>query len=742
MNSDSFSQQYTLSAKAPEACTEASQANRIHRRPRASFLIPGLLLFGTAWLVGTPGLAQQNGNTGSAVASAAAAKTGTTPAPSASVPSSEDSRGNAYYHFGLAHMYEEMAANSGRQDYATRAIEEYKLALSADPSSPFLNGGLAELYFRTGRVRDAILAAQEILKKDPDNLQAHTLLGRIYLRSLGDAQSGASEQMLQLAITEFTKIVALQPNDIQNHLLLGQLYTLNHDSARARAQFEAAQKIDPNSEEVALNLARMYSESGDTQRSIATLKAVPEEDRTAKIDFALGATYDQVKDYGNAIAAYRQAIDLESDNLDAQRGLAQALLNDNQLEEALKVYRAISAADPQDAQTYIRISEIERRQGHYDQALTTLKKAKSLVSDSLEVNFNEALLYDSLGRYDEASTVLEKLVKGLTKPNGQYSDGEKNDLAIFLERLGNVYREQNKTAQATATYQRMAALGGEYTERGYQGEVDTYRDAKEYSKATEVAREAAQKLPSDRSVRLMLAGQLADTGKADEAIKMATAELHGTPDDREVYLALAQINTRLRRWKEANEAIDKAEAIPGKQDDKIYIYFLRGALDERQKHFDAAEEQFRKILDLDPNNSMTLNYLGYMLADRGVKLNDALMMIQKAVKLDPQNYAYLDSLGWVYFKLGQYPLAEENLLKASERESTDPTVHDHLGELYEKTGRLKQAVSQWDQSLAQYAKTIPADADPGDVNKVQRKLESAKVKLAKESGAGDGEARR
>ena len=182
-----------------------------------------------------------------------------------------------------------------------------------------------------------------------------------------------------------------------------------------------------------------------------------------------------------------------------------------------------------------------------------------------------------------------------------------------------------------------------------------------------------------------------------------------------------------RRWKEAGGNIDKAAALPTHgDDDSRYVLFLRGALEERQKHFDAAEEQFRKILALDPNNSMTLNYLGYMLADRGVKLDDALAMLQKAVQLDPQNYAYLDSLGWVYYKLGQYPLAEENLRKASERVSTDPTVHDHLGELYEKTGRLRLAVAQWDQSLAQYARTVPADVDEGDVSKVQKKLENAK----------------
>jgi tetratricopeptide (TPR) repeat protein len=99
------------------------------------------------------------------------------------------------------------------------------------------------------------------------------------------------------------------------------------------------------------------------------------------------------------------------------------------------------------------------------------------------------------------------------------------------------------------------------------------------------------------------------------------------------------------------------------------------------------------------------------------------------------NGAYLDSLGWAYFKLGQYELAEENLLHAIERDHSDPTVHDHLGDLYEKTGRIRLAAAQWEISLAQFAKTAPADIEPGDVAKVQRKLDTARIKLAKQESA-------
>ena len=110
---------------------------------------------------------------------------------------------------------------------------------------------------------------------------------------------------------------------------------------------------------------------------------------------------------------------------------------------------------------------------------------------------------------------------------------------------------------------------------------------------------------------------------------------------------------------------------------------------------------------MDPANAMTLNYLGYMLADKGIRLPEALKLIRKAVELEPMNGAYLDSLGWAYFKLGEYELAEENLRQAVERDQTDPTVHDHLGDLYEKTGRIRLAAAQWELSLAEYAKSAP-----------------------------------
>ena len=206
------------------------------------------------------------------------------PRPRPADPNAPPDRSMAYYHDGLAHLYEELAVNNGRPDYAAQAIEEYKLALNADPNSQYLQDGLADLYFKIGRIREAVNAAQDQTKKNPDDVEAHTLLGKVYLRSLGDMQGPQSGEMLQLAIGEYQTLARLKPKDLETHLLLGQLYGLNHEAEKATAEFKIAQALDSNSEEAVLNMARLYTEQGQTQQAIDALTAIPADDRGARVE--------------------------------------------------------------------------------------------------------------------------------------------------------------------------------------------------------------------------------------------------------------------------------------------------------------------------------------------------------------------------------------------------------------------------------------------------------------------------
>lgn len=664
------------------------------------------------------------------------AKPAVTQQPATAAANTPD-RARAYYHAALAGIYEEQAVNTGQSEFVTQAIDQYKNALNADPNSPSLNDALADLYFRVGRSREAETTARNLLKTAPNDLDAHKLLGRVYLRQLSEAQnsvgsSSPSGNVLDQAVAEFEQIVALEPKDVENRMVLGQLYTVQHKQQKAEDQFKIAQSIDPDSEEVVLNLARLYVESGDMEHAAHVIEAVKEEDRTEKMELALGAAYDQMKRPKDAIAAYRRATVLEPSDPRGLDALAQALMKDEQYDEALKVYRNLSDVDPDDVNSQIHIGEILYQQGKYEDSLAAIRKALKKDPDNLEAGYNLGMALDVLGRYDEAADAYAHMVDLTSHANGAYTADEKKNRAVFLERLGSVYHEQNKTDLAIATYQKMIDLGGDAAIRGYQGQIDTWRDAKKFEKAVEVARKAADTNPKNSEMKLILADQMVDVGKADDAIALSKGMLDNSQKDRAVWLEIAQVDTRVHRWKDAEEALNKAQSLTTKDEDRVYLLFLRGALAERQKHFEAAEPYFRQALDLDPSNAMVLNYFGYMLADKGMKLPEAVKLIRKAVEQEPMNGAYLDSLGWAYFKLGQYELAEENLRQAVERAQTDPTVHEHLGDLYEKTGRIRLAAAQWQLSLNEFARSAPADVEPGDVAKLQKKLESARVKLARE----------
>jgi tetratricopeptide (TPR) repeat protein len=234
-------------------------------------------------------------------------------------------------------------------------------------------------------------------------------------------------------------------------------------------------------------------------------------------------------------------------------------------------------------------------------------------------------------------------------------------------------------------------------------------------------------------MQMVAASQRADMGDSAGAVAQVKLMLKGTADDRDVYIALAQMYSRVKDWPNAEASINKALELSTKPDDKEYTEFVAGSIYERQKKYDLAEEEFRKVIAANPKNAQALNYLGYMLADRGTRLEDALGYIRRALALDPQNGAYLDSLGWAYYRMGNYEMAEQNLRLASEKIGSDPTVQAHLGDLYQKTGRLKLATTHWQRALEEWKKTVPAEVDADEVAKVTKDLESAKVKLAKQT---------
>ncbi len=263
--------------------------------------------------------------------------------------------------------------------------------------------------------------------------------------------------------------------------------------------------------------------------------------------------------------------------------------------------------------------------------------------------------------------------------------------------------------------------------------MDTYRAAKDLTRALQTGKEALAKYPADPAIRSSHALLLGAAGQTEEAVKILRAQLRGKEDDREAYLNIAQVYDRGRRYKESEEAARAAEALPGQPRDNEMVWFLLGAIYERQKFFDRAEEQFKKVLALNPKNAPVLNYYGYMLGDLGIRLEEAEALVQRALKEEPFSGAYLDSLGWIYFKQSKFDAAEATLRRAVSRESHDATIHSHLGDLFAKIGRGELAAAEWEKSVAEWRRSLPADLEPDKVAELEKKLGQSKHRVAQKS---------
>jgi tetratricopeptide (TPR) repeat protein len=653
--------------------------------------------------------------------------------PEPAAPSSS-SRAEAYFNYTMGHIAEQQYESSSRAEYATQAIDYYKKAYALDPKSPVIGERLAEMYWKAQRVHDAELEAQALLKRNPEDAQTRRLLGHIYLRSLGNAGETAGQaETVSRAVEQFKEVVRLDPADAESALWLARLYRLQNQHEKAEVVLRELLKNDSENEAGIEQLTQLLLDQGKSADAIALLEGITAKSSSPALLDLLGDAYTQTKDLAKAEAAYRKAAELDPSETSHQRGLGQTLLSEEKYPEALKVYQKLSDLMPDDADVYLRLAQIYRELHQMDKAEETLVKARQYSPGSLDVLYNEAMLYQAQGRYEDAIRVLSEAVAGV-KGQSTSIPSRRRSLAVLYQQLGQLYRDTQNYPAAVNTYEELGRLGDDEDRRARLLVIDTYRTAKDLSKALQAGKEAVAKYPKDPSIKSSYALLLGETSQTDEAVKMLRTQLTGTTADRDTYLNIAQIYERARRYAEAEQSARLAETLPGSPRDNEMAWFLLGAIYERQKFFDKAEVEFKKALAVNPKSAAVLNYYGYMLGDLGIRLDEAQSLVQRALAEDPYNGAYLDSLGWIYFKQNKLPDAEATLRKALERDSHDPTMHSHLGDVYAKSGRPELAAAEWEKSLVEWKRVLPADLEPEKVAEVEKKVSQSKRRVAQKSG--------
>ena len=634
----------------------------------------------------------------------------------------------SYYHFMLARRYKELAGVYNRPDYIDRAVSEYKQAIAADPDSHFLRIELAELYSRTGRIPEAIQEAEDVLKEDPDYPDAHRLLSRIYYHMLDTTQGehGVAKENLDKAIEHLEALVRVTPSDTDSLLLLGHLYRIDSQPQKAQETFRKVLQTDPDSSVGLANLAEIYIQQGAFDQAIEALSKIPESEMSSQLLGMLGYSYSQTQQFDKAIDTYEKALAQEPDNANLRRYYADALLSAGKNAAARVELQKLLKSEPEDGLGYKRLAMLDREEGRFDDARQELEKAKSLSPDDLEIPFQQAQLESTVGNNDKAIEILKGLVKQSERPGGQYTVPEANNRALFLERLGLVYRDQQKYSQAMDTFKQIQTLGALQGPRAEMLIIETLRMQHQSDKAMMEAEAAVKTYPKDQDLAILHATMLGEGGHVDEAVAQLQTLLTHRPIDRSIYITIAQIYLQAKRFDAAERAVQKALDLSPNPEDQEYALFVQGSIFERQKKYDQAEETFKKVLSVNPLNSGAANYLGYMLADRGVRLEESVKYIQKALELEPDNGAYLDSLGWAYFKMGRYDLAETPLEKAASKIQNDPTIHEHLGNLYLRMGKTAMAQEEWQRALKEWPEAVSSDFDSDQAKQLQKQLDDLK----------------
>jgi tetratricopeptide (TPR) repeat protein len=536
---------------------------------------------------------------------------------------------------------------------ATPATAARRLIRPADTLS--VTGG-----FLAGRLaaslRDNQAASafyQTALRASPNNLD---LLDRTFLAMLS---AGEMDRGFRLA----ERLVAADKLHRIGRLALGIR------SLKGRQYVTARSNLDLSAQKPVLDLiapllsAWAYAGAGETAKGIEAVDRIKGEDwYTGFRDFSAGMAYDLAGDRKNAVQRLKSASDRDSSAVRITEAYARALARDGQRDEALKVLKA------------------------YDDKLPRHPAIRALIAD---IEANKPIAPTVRNAQEGASDMLVGLAAPLSKQGG-------TDYALIFFQLALYLNPDNASAQI--------------------GLADLYEDLKQPERAVALLEQVRPANPLKRNAEIELGGALDQLDKTDEAVSHLKALVTKDPKDLDAIIALGGIFQGRKRFAEAADAFSQAIDVIGPPTRANWsTFYFRGVAYERTKQWPKAEADFKKALDLFPEQPSVLNYLGYSWIDQGVHLDEGMTMIKKAVDQRPDDGYIVDSLGWAYYKLGKYDDAVKQLERAVTLKPSDPTINDHLGDAYWRVGRKLEATFQW-----HHAKD--AKPEPEDLVKIELKL--------------------
>lgn len=487
--------------------------------------------------------------------------------------------------------------------------------------------------------------------------------------------------------------------------------------------------------------------------AVAQPPAASPIDATAGYFFLLGRHLESQGKIDDAIAAHRRAIELAPDSAEVRAELAGLYARQDRAVEALEAAEAALQRDPANREANrilgsIYAAFVDQKQPirrgddpsqYAAKATAALEKARGTGATDLSLELMLGRLYLQRGAFDKAIPPLRRVFEeqpayseaGWLLSTAFHGAGQIDEATRTLQetvaenpryyrghlRLAELFDEQRRWKEAAAAYAVAQAANprADLTVRRAAALLNS-GEVKESMAMLQTAMKRNPDRP-DAAVLYLLAHAQRQSKDLDGAA--ATAERLRTlyPDDIRGLYALAAVLESKEQYAEAAAVLK--DLIAREPSDASLVYQYAHALDKGGRGADA-EAALRGLLSRDPRDANALNSLGYMFAERGERLDEAVELLQRAVKIEPKNPSFLDSLGWAYFRQGKLDLADAPLAEAAARLPDNSVVQDHLGELRFRQNRFAEAVAAWERSLA-------GDGDDIDRAAIEKKLSAARA---------------
>jgi tetratricopeptide (TPR) repeat protein len=605
------------------------------------------------------------------------------------------------------------------------AIKAYLAASKLDPKSAEIVAELAGLYARENKIREATDTAEAALKLDAANVSAHRVLGIIYAsaarvdQGTGPLDADAAA-LASKAAGHFE--AARQDSEVPNpglDLMLARLYVRVGSIDKAIVLLGHMVVDEPGEPDPVDLLLQLYQQTGRQGDAVSLLESVV--DAQPSFYATLGELYDKQQRPNDAARAYERSMEVNGGNPDVRAQLALDLISSGDQGKAIRavgLLEQVRRESPADLRVIYLLSAAQRAAGRLDQAETTARELMAIAPGSVRGPYALALVFEQKRQYRQVVETLAPIVDKQAASKAGFGP----EYGPLLLRLGVASLELGEPDRALTVLEQARTASASAPNPS----IDLYilqaqLAARKYADATALAAKLRASRPGDQRVLWIAAQVLRETGQIDEGAALLTGALDQHPDDVAAYLAVAEFDAQAHRYDAALRVLDLAS---GKFPSNVEVVFQTGSVLAEQKRFADAEAKFREVLARDPHHAAALNYLGYMLADRGEHLDESVGFIERALQVDPYNTAFLDSLGWAYFRQNKLDLAETNLRKAAEQHVRDSAIQDHFGELLFKLGRYQEAASAWQRAL---------DGDLVQVDRatIEKKLRSATEKARK-----------